>query len=55
MMQSHESIRSAVGAHKIGWHKDHHYVVRKEKGSKRTCAKRQVRDSTDWALVSSQR
>ena len=35
--------RSAVSAHKIGWHKDHHHVFRKEKGSKRTCAKRQVR------------
>ena len=46
--------RSAVGAHKIGWHKDHHHVVRKEKGSKRTCAKRQVRGSADLALVSGQ-
>ena len=47
--------RSAVGAHKIGWHKDHHHVVRQEKGSRRTCAKRQVRDSTDVRpLVSGQ-
>ena len=46
--------RSAVGAHKVGWHKDHNHVVRKGKESKRTSAKRQVRDSTDKALVSGQ-
>ena len=45
---------SAVGARKIGWHKDHHHVVRNEKGRKRTCAERQVRDNADVALVSGQ-
>ena len=43
-----------VGAHKIGWHKDYHHAVRKEKGGRRTCAERQVRDSTDQALVPDQ-
>ena len=33
-------------------HTDHHSVVRQEKGSRGTCAKRQVRSSTDEALAS---